>query len=894
MWKFIKKMFKVIGTIFKVLSLSLVGLIIIVSLCIGGAYLKYKPFIDAAQADAFNKEGSISDTTFKRAENTIIYDKDDKEIAKITNNTYKYIPLSNASSYITQGYIAVEDKDYLTEGGINYKEIAKAAYLYVKNKGKATVGGSTITQQLIKNVLLTQDKTISRKLTEIILAVEINKRYTKSQILEFYINNCYYGEGCYGVESASQHYFSKPASGLTLAESATLVGLSNNPTMFSPTQKPDSCIQRRNIALYAMLTQNRITQTQYDQAKIALLTLSIQKPSAVDENYMTSYAVDCTVRALMAQDGFKFQYIFNTDAERKAYRLLYAEAYQANDKKIRSGGYTIYTSLDTAKQKILQASLDSNLSDYTETDPVTKKYAMQGASVSIDNKTGYVVAIVGGRGETDLYNRAFLSFRQPGSSIKPVLDYTPAFDLGYHPGSIITDQQLPNGPKNDENQFFGPVTIRYATEMSLNTVAYQVLTRIKPKTGLAYLGELGYSGLHPEDNNPIASIGGFTEGVSPVEHAGGYETIANQGVYVQPSCVREVKFLGTEEVYKNNSQGKQVYTPESAYMMTDVLKGVISTDYGTGHALKIDGQIVAGKTGTTEESKDAWFCGYSAYYTTVVWCGYDTPRATDMYGGGNPGHIWLDYMTQIHQGLPELDFTKPAGIVVKNIDWQGNIVNYDTGTQDMFSQPYLTKAAEDKRVNDLKIAADKQAAWDLAEPVREGSAENLVMAYEKLHYTSRDSIDTVDQAYDNANSATTIVDDATKKADLSTRLEVHKATIAIEKQLLQDTLAKEQASKAAQQKIDDLAAAKADAEAVVTAKQQADAELVAIQQAEVKAESTADNTISKLEGLQVGTDKAVVKQAITDSQTATALVTDTTKHAVYLARITAASTKLGN
>ncbi|KUO75028.1 MAG: hypothetical protein APF81_12295 [Desulfosporosinus sp. BRH_c37] len=698
---------------FRVSLISIAALIVLITIVLGGLFLNYKTMIDSAREEAFAKERTINDTTFRRAGSTIILDKDNQQIAKLSLNTYKYLSLAEVSEYVSKGYIAVEDRDFLVEGGINYKGTIKAALLYIKNGGKATFGGSTITQQVAKNVFLTQDRTLLRKLTEIFLALDLAKRFTKPQILEFYVNNCYYGDGCYGIESASQYFFSKSALKLSLAEAATLCGVSNNPSLFNPIVNPEKTTLRRNIVLSEMLEQAMITQEQYDESKNTVLKLTIRKPMATSENYMTSYTIDCTARALMEQDGFRFQYIFNTDAERKSYVAMYKEAYFQRDKDIRRGGYTIHTSLDLTKQALLQASLDNGLSDFTSINPANNKYEMQGAAVSIDNKTGYVVAIVGGRGDTDIFNRAFLSFRQPGSSIKPVLDYAPAFELGYHPLSKITDQPLPNGPKNDENMFFGPVTIRWATEMSLNTVAYQVFNKIKPITGLAYLGNMNYAGIYPEDNNPIASIGGFTNGVSPVEQAGGYYTLVNGGYFTQPSCVTKVDYLEQNTVYKNTREKKQVYSPESAYMMTDILKGVISTNYGTGHNLKIDGQIVAGKTGTTEGSKDGWFCGYSAYYTTVVWSGYDIPATVDnLFGSSYPGHIWLDYMTKIHEGLPELDFLKPPGIVYKNIDEQGNPTDFNTGRQDMFSEHSFEKPDTKKQVVDEKPPKEKTPEQD--------------------------------------------------------------------------------------------------------------------------------------------------------------------------------------
>ncbi|MGC7872747.1 transglycosylase domain-containing protein [Desulfosporosinus sp. SYSU MS00001] len=702
-----------IGRIIKYFLFSLLTLTVILSSVLGVLYLVYKPTIDSAKEQAILKVRNIDQLTFKRAGSTLILDKDNKPIAKLGLSGYNYVDLADVSDYVPQGYVAVEDKNFFTEGALDYKETIKAGILYLLNRGKATVGGSTITQQVAKNVLLTQDRTVSRKLTEIFIAFDLTKRYTKDQIMEFYINNCYYGEGCYGIESAARYFFSKPASKLNLAEAATLCGMSNNPSLFNPITNQEKATQRRNIVLNAMMEQGKISHAQYDDAKDTKLTLTIHKPVATPENYMTSYAIDCTVRALMEQDGFQFNYTFKTDDERNNYESEYKETYSRYDKRVRSGGYTIYTSLDVAKQSLLQSSLDNGLKDFTDINPTNNKFSMQGAAVSIDNKTGYVVAIVGGRGDQDVYNRAFLSYRQPGSSIKPLLDYAPAFELGYHPLSRITDQYIPNGPRNEENRYYGPVSIRLATEMSLNTVAYQVLTKIKPQTGLAYLEAMRYAGLHPEDNIPIASIGGFTEGVSPVEQAGGFYTLANGGRYVQPSCVKKIADLG-QTIYKNSRETKKIYSPESAYMMTDILKGVISSNYGTGHNLQIDGQIVAGKTGTTENSKDGWFCGYSSYYTTVVWCGYDIPKeVNNLFGSTYPGHIWLDFMTKVHEGLPRADFLQPQGIVFKTIDWRGNPTDFDTGTQDMFSETYLEKSLGGQAdVNAAQSAKDSSTITD--------------------------------------------------------------------------------------------------------------------------------------------------------------------------------------
>lgn len=871
----IKKIFKVIGISF----ISIIVLCLLVGLII---YIKYKPVIDKAHDEAFTKEGQLNNITFKRAGSSIVLDKDGKKICKLTGNTFKYDEIGDISPYVQQGYIAVEDKDFLHEEGVSYKGMARAAWLYIKNRGKVTQGGSTITQQLVKNVLLNQDRTFSRKIAEIFLAPQIEKRYSKIQILEYYTNNCYYGSGYYGIESASEHFFSKQAKNLTLAEASTLVGLSNNPTMYSPTLNPVNCKTRRNFVLSIMLQQKKITSSEYNQAKNTPLVLNIKPAEKVEENYASSYAVDCAVKAMMQENGFSFKYLFNSDKEKTKYEQEYKDTYLQYDRMIRSGGYTLYTTIEQSKQAILQNAVDSELEGFTETDAQTKKYCMQGAAVTIDNSTGYVVAIVGGRGSADTFNRAFLAYRQPGSSIKPVLDYTPAFENGYHPLSKITDQYIQNGPKNDENTFYGPVTLRWATEMSLNTVPYQLLAAIKPKTGLAYLSNMKYAGLCPEDNNPIISIGGFTDGVTPCEQAGGYYTLENKGYYVETSCLKKMTYINNDNViYINGRQGKQVYSAESAYMMTDILKGVISTDYGTGHALKVGNQIVAGKTGTTSDCKDGWFCGYSAYYTTITWCGYDTPRSVDnLYGATYPGHIWLDIMTALHNGLTVKDFDKPSGISIKNIDSNGNYTDENTGIQDLCSTVYLEKEEKEQEEAKRKAAAKKQEEWDGAEPAREKAAENYVSVYETLHYNTEEDLQSVDKYYNKTLAANQIVDNKKVKSDLTIRLQAHHDAIQPERDAIQKAIDKENQAEADAQAQKE----KQQEDAINKAKAEADAEDMQAQ-LESQAETDAQAAVSKIENEANKADKSTLESDISTAISVIYKVADESKRNAFMARV---------
>ncbi|OAA90793.1 transglycosylase domain-containing protein [Clostridium ljungdahlii] len=409
-----------------------------------------------------------------------------------------------------------------------------------------------------------------------------------------------------------------------------------------------------------------------------------------------------------------------------------------------------------SKQKQLQDSIDSGLSTFTGKDSNTNKYNVQGAAVSIDNSTGYVAAIVGGRGTDDEFNRAFLAYRQPGSAIKPVFVYAPAFDNKYHPLSRVTDQYIPGGPQNDEHSYFGSVTLRYAAEMFLNTIPYILMTRLGTNKLMQYLLNMHSTGICKEDYNSISAIGGFTKGVSPVEMAGAYSTLEHDGEYTETTCIKKMTYQDGSIIVKDQKtlDRNKVYTKESAYMMTDVLKGVLSEDYATGHKLALaNGQIAAGKTGTTSNNKDGWFCGYTKFYTTAVWIGADmTEEINNLYGAVYPGQIWKDYMDKIHQNLKPQDFEKPDTVVYKYINPQtGEKVDYDSGVQDMFSKPILDEIEDEKKKAEADARAKLEANYRESEPQREKEIERLLQKYESESYTSVESLDTIDSLRDSIN-----------------------------------------------------------------------------------------------------------------------------------------------
>ena len=673
--------------------LNIVTFLCIVA-CIGGVvlYAKFQPMYEQVCAEAYDKLAHLDEGDFHKLSNTVVYDKEGEKIGEIDAGDYIYKNITEVNDFVQYGYIAVEDRRFREHLGVDMKSIIRAAWAVIRHNGDTVQGGSTITQQVIKNcVIQSQEKSYTRKLLEVVIAPRIEQRFSKDKIMEFYVNTCFYGNRCYGIETASQYYFGKTNTKLTLAEAAMLCGVSNSPNNYNPVASMELANERKMKVLNSMLECEFITQDEYQKAVKQKIKLHIPDEKKSHENYMVSYALHCTVMELMKKDGFAFQYVFKDRKEEKKYRKRYSELYSSMSATVRAGGYKIYTSFNRKLQEKLQKSIDSNLSVFKEKQRSNKKYALQGASVCIDNSTGLVVAMVGGRGTKDEFNRAFLSSRQPGSTIKPLLDYTPAINEGYiNPSTLIDDHEMYDSkgeifPKNSGGHYYGNVTIREGLARSLNTVAYQVYQRTGVDLSMSYLDKMHFSSLSYADRYaPSLSLGGFTYGAKVVEMARGYATIAMQGQYTTRTCLIKVNHDIDGEIYnygKLSDTQSQVYTADSAFMITDALQGGIEEKYGTAHSIQDEDMIVAGKTGTTSSNRDAWFCGYTKYYTTAVWIGYDTPRVMEgMYGGTVPAKIFKDYMSKIKKNKSKADFTIPTTIGLRRIqggDYTGEVYVVD-------------------------------------------------------------------------------------------------------------------------------------------------------------------------------------------------------------------------
>ena len=679
-------------------------------------YAAVKPELDKCREIAYDKLAQMDRSDFSMLSDTVIYDKDGKQIGLINAGHYQYMDINHISMNLQNGYIAQEDRRFKNHNGVDWIATFRAGLALIKHGGEVTQGGSTITQQVIKNTYLTQERTFTRKIVEILLAPELEKKYSKADIIEFYCNTNFYGHRCYGVEAASLYYFGKHAEDLAPEEAAVLIGISNTPSAYDPVSHPNASKNKRDDVLKSMNEVGYLSNEDYEKAVSSPLKIVQKETEGTDENYQSSYAIHCAALELMKMDGFEFQYTFDNKEDYTLYSERYTTAYSEQSDRIRAGGFQIYTSLDSGLQAVLQTQIDASLSGFTELQE-NGKFALQGAGVIVDNKTNYVTAIVGGRGADDPFNRAYLSARQPGSTIKPLIDYGPAFDTGeYYPTRMVNDHKWEKGPSNSGRRYFGNVTVREALNRSLNTVAWQILEDIGIDFGLSYLGEMEFQKLSYVDNQvPSLSIGGFTNGVRVVDMAKGYSTLANGGVYNDRTCIVKILHEKEGELTKDMTPfAKQVYRSDSAFMLTDVLKGTFTSPYGTGRGLGLENDMpAAGKTGTTNSSKDTWFCGYTPYYTAAVWVGYDIPRnMPGIYGATYAGKIWKNVMDEIHQGLPPLDWEQPD-TVERRADETNGIEDYFSTTAQFRAQQSLHEKEQAALLEELTQEAEAFCAREI-------------------------------------------------------------------------------------------------------------------------------------------------------------------------------------
>lgn len=652
-------------------------LIVIILICValigGMALLSSKYGINPKtilqyREDAIELVQNSTPETFRPNKASIIYSDTEKEIAKLYEEEEStYLSYDEIPKDVINAFVSVEDRTFWENSGIDTKGIVRVLGTYVVSRGQTKHGASTITQQVARDIFLTNEKSLERKLKEIFIAKEITKKYDKELIIEFYCNNCCFANATYGIEDASQTYLGKPASELTLSEAAYLCAIPNRPEYYDPFDDPTTALERRDKILGDMYDCGYITESQLEQALVEEIEVVEPKKSQEEfHNYATTLAVKCATEYLMEYKyDFQFQYSFASEEEYEAYQTEYQTAYDIAKRNLKTGGYQIYTSINLTAMDELQKVMDEGL-DWNTKKQDNGVYDLQGGMTVINNSTGKIVAAIGGRTQEETaniysYNHATQSYQQPGSSIKPLIVYAPALELGYDANSMLVNvsQSAAKGQSAEKilKMSGEKMTLRYAVEKSKNGTVYWLASNIGISTGIHYLEEMEFSKITPNDYNLSSALGGMYHGVTTVEMANAYSTLVNHGVYQKADCLVSILDGNGDEIYSEPST-KQVYSVSAADQMVDILKGVITR--GTAASMKwtraSDIEAI-GKTGTTNDSRDGWFCGATPYYTISVWIGSSSNNPVSGLSGGNyPAQIWKKAMLVMTDGLPAASF----------------------------------------------------------------------------------------------------------------------------------------------------------------------------------------------------------------------------------------------
>jgi len=581
---------------------------------------------------------------------TYIVDEKDNIIDKLhANENRTIVTLDKIPKQLQDAFIAIEDKRFYKHFGIDIYRVFGAARVNLQT-GKFSQGFSSITQQLIKKVYLTDAKKLKRKVVEMYYAIQLERRFTKDQILEAYLNTIPLGHNVAGVKEAALYYYGKDLDQLTLAESAMLAGITNNPSLYSPYRHFDYSTKRKELILKEMLKQERITQAQYDEAMAEEIKLS-----KVESNTETSYFADMVIHDVLE--------VFEKE-------LGYTE--EEAQLKLFNGGMKIVATIDTDIQDAVEESFKNGNMFPKSKEDANGSIQPQAAAIVIDHTTGEVKAVMGGRSEKVRrgLNRATQSLRQPGSTIKPLAVYAPALDNGYTIASVIDDVPVSYGnysPDNYSGKFNGLVTVREAIQQSLNVVAVKMVQDVGLSRSADYLKKFGITSLVTDPKAKTTDmglgslgLGGLTKGIRPIEMAAAYSVFPNKGIYNKPVTFTKIYDKDGNLIYENKPKKDRVISEQVAYLMVDIMKGVVQG--GTGTRAALPNMPVAGKTGTTTKNLDAWFVGYTPYYTTAVWMGHDEPKNLGFTGGNYPAMLWKDIMAGIHKSLPTKNFEMPGGL----------------------------------------------------------------------------------------------------------------------------------------------------------------------------------------------------------------------------------------
>ncbi len=569
-----------------------------------------------------------------------IYSDSNRLLAEFFLENRTPVALEDVPEMLIKALIATEDTRFYSHSGIDSRGIVRALFRNIR-AGKILEGGSTLTQQLAKVLFLTPERSYTRKLKEMALALRIEQHYTKREILSMYLNQIYFGSGAYGVEAAAQIYFGKSAKDLNLAECALLAGLPRSPKYYSPFKSPENARSRRAYVLNRMVSAGIITGQQAEEAKKTPLPVQIAARAGGPSPYFV-------------------EYVRQKVEERFGSSILY------------TGGLNVYTSINNDLQRYAEEAVAAGLAKIKTPRGTAKSSPLQAALIAIEPSTGCIRAMVGGRDYSQSqFNRALQALRQPGSAFKPII-YAAALERGFGPSDLLDDSPLTIrldqkktwSPENFTHTYQGSVTLRTALAQSLNVPTVRLLEKVGIDETIQYARRLGI-------RSPLAPYPSLALGSSDVtlaELTSAYAVFANHGIKLGPVSILMITDSTGRVLYMNDDVPEQVMSPETAYLITSLLRGVI--ERGTGWKARELGRPAAGKTGTTNDYRDAWFIGYTPSLIAGTWVGYDDqesigPKET---GAHVALPIWLEFMKKAHAEQPPEDFSVPGGIIFKQVD----------------------------------------------------------------------------------------------------------------------------------------------------------------------------------------------------------------------------------
>ncbi len=758
---------RVIGKILKWLFASL-GTILAIGLVTGVMFACI--FVLYCQNYLIPNMEPVDLDDFQMNETSFIYyyDKESEDwevLEELYFEKRTWVAYEELPSYVCDALVAIEDHRYYSHKGVDWYRTLGAAYTIFLGDG-STFGGSTITQQVIKNVTDNREVTVRRKLQEIFQAIDVSQRYSKEDVLEVYMNLVYFGQGCYGIDAAAQTYFGKSASELTLPEAASIVGITNLPTYYDPYQNRDNNKARQENILYRMYELGMIDEKTYRQAKNTKLVFTRDKKYTSTEektptnimHYYTDQVIEDVIADLMVEKGI-------------SYRI--AEQY------LFTGGYKIYIAMDTDVQAVINEVYTNPEYWPALSDADELEQPPQSAIVVIDPSSGYVLGMYGGLGEKTTNrakNRAVQMTKQPGSSIKPLAVYAPALDAGlldpydvYVDMPAMVDYNDNPYPKNYDRVYRGQMTIMEAVQRSNNTIPVKLVNTMGPEhcfefakynMGLSTLVEGEYRGENYYTDATVAAmaLGGLTDGATVLDMAAAYAIFPNAGVYNTPRTYLRVTDANGLTILEPEANSTTVIKESTAFYMNNLLANVITN--GTGVNAKLSNSVAAGKTGTTDDDYDRWFVGYTPYYSCAVWYGFDYNHTINPATGTSPAvPLWQAVMEQLHENLEPKDWFTPATSSVVKVSYcrdsgklasdacrvdirgsrvlTGSYLAEDMPNEVCTMHQYVNVCTESNHIANEHCPADKVERKSMLSVERYFEVENVVLQDEQ--YTLRDA-----------------------------------------------------------------------------------------------------------------------------------------------------------